>query len=182
MPERSVRWALAALLWLPAWPACAGDLWDQLGPARIGATRAEIARQVSIVCGAGEPERVCNPGAGSAEIFAGVPVKRVDLYFGQERLVRVTVSLSDQHYQALLSFLSTQFGASDDRSFLARGGMAAVEFEAGVHLWKHDGVSLVLEQFAGKIDRSALTYGSDAAMADLVRAKTSYPRGARRDL
>lgn len=177
-----MRWALPALLWLLAWPACADDLWDQLGPARIGATRTEIARQVSIRCGVGEQEGVCNPGAGGAGIFAGLPVTRVDLYFGQERLVRVRVSLSDRHYQALLSFLSTQFGASDDRSFLARGGMAAAEFEAGVHVWKHEGVSLVFEQFAGKIDRSGLTYGNDAAMAELVRAKTSYPRGARRDL
>ena len=56
------------------------------------------------------------------------------------------------------------------------------EFEAGVHLWAHDGMSLVLEQFAGKIDRSVLAYGTAAAMADLVRSKTSYPRGVRRDL
>ena len=90
--------------------------------------------------------------------------------------------MSEQHYAVLLAFLGTQFGASDDRTFRARGGMGAVEFEAGVHLWEHDGVSLVLEQFARKIDRSALTYGSAAAMADLVRSKTSYPRGARRDL
>jgi hypothetical protein len=73
-------------------------------------------------------------------------------------------------------------GASDDRSFRARGGMAAAEFEAGVHLWKQDGVSTVLEQFAGKIDRSVLTYGSADALADLVRSKTAYPRGAHRDL
>ncbi len=90
--------------------------------------------------------------------------------------------VSERYYSALLSFLGGQFGASDDRTFHARGGMAAAEFEAGVHLWTHDGVSLVLEQFAGKIDRSLLTYGSAPAMADLVRSKTSYPRGAHRDL
>jgi hypothetical protein len=60
--------------------------------------------------------------------------------------------------------------------------MAAAEFEAGVHLWAHNGISLVLEQFAGKIDRSLLTYGAAAPMADLMRSKTSYPRGAHRDL
>jgi hypothetical protein len=106
----------------------------------------------------------------------------MELRFTQEQLVRAAVTLSDRYYAALLSFLGTQFGASNDRTFRARGGMGAVEFEAGVHLWKHDGVSLVLEQFAGKIDRSALTYGNAAAMADLVRSQTSYPRGARRDL
>jgi len=43
-------------------------------------------------------------------------------------------------------------------------------------------VSVVLEQYAGKIDRGALSYGSESAMVELVRKVTSYPRGARRDL
>jgi hypothetical protein len=53
---------------------------------------------------------------------------------------------------------------------------------AGVYLWRIEAVRLVLEQFAGKIDRSSLVYGTDAALADLVREKTSYPPGTRRDL
>jgi hypothetical protein len=177
-----MRRLLALLLWLPAWPACAADLWDQLGPAKIGAARAEIAAPMT--CGpAGDGHgQVCTASPGTGVTFAGLPVRAVELRFAEERLVRVAVKLSEQHYRALLTFLGTQFGASDDRSFRARGGMAMAEFEAGVHLWEHAGVSLVLEQFAGKIDRSVLTYGSAAAMADLVRSKTSYPRGARRDL
>ncbi len=135
-----------------------------------------------MACSAVEREQVCVVSIGAGETFAGVPVKAVELRFTEELLVRAAVTLSERYYAALLSFLGTQFGASDDRSFRARGGMAAAEFEAGVHLWKQDGVSLVLEQFAGKIDRSVLTYGSADAMADLVRSKTSYPRGAHRDL
>jgi len=52
VPERHLRRLLVALLWLLAWPACAGDLWERLGPARIGAARAEIAGQVSMTCSA----------------------------------------------------------------------------------------------------------------------------------
>lgn len=180
VPEQRLRWLLAALVWLLAWPACAGDLWERLGPARIGATRTQFAGPMA--CSGVEQEQVCAVSVGAGETFAGVPVKAVELRFTQGLLVRAAVTLSERYYAALLSFLGTQLGASDDRSFRARGGMGAVEFEAGVHLWEHDGVSLVLEQFAGKIDRSALTYGSAAAMAGLVRSKTSYPRGARRDL
>jgi len=43
-------------------------------------------------------------------------------------------------------------------------------------------VVVVLEQYAGKIDRTRLSYGSESAMAGLVRKVTSYPRGVRRDL
>jgi len=43
-------------------------------------------------------------------------------------------------------------------------------------------VVVVLEQYAGKIDRTVLSYGSESAMAEVVRKVTSYPRGVRRDL
>jgi hypothetical protein len=133
-------------------------------------------------CSPSGTQQVCAIAAGESETFAGISVRSMELHFVQEQLVWVSVTLGERHYAALLSFLSARFGASDDRTFRARGGMAAAEFEAGVHLWHPHGVSLVLEQFAGKIDRSRLTYGSQQAMADLVRGKTSYPRGARRDL
>jgi hypothetical protein len=178
--ERSARGLLAALLWLLAGGACAADLWDRIGPTRIGATREELA--LPMACRAVEKEQVCALGTGAGETFAGASVRGVELQFVQEQLARVAVTFSERYYSALLSFLGVRLGASDDRTFHARGGMAAAEFEAGVHLWKHDGVSLVLEQFAGKIDRSMLTYGSAPAMAELVRSKTSYPRGAHRDL
>ena len=179
--ELHPRWALAILLGALAWPVWAEGLWERVGPGRIGATHAEIAEHLRLTCSANETGQVCSPAAGSADTFAGLPVRRVELRFAQDRLARVTVRLSDREYDALLDFLRMRFGESDDRSFRARGGMAS-EFEAGVHLWQAGGVSLVLEQFAGKIDSSALTYGNQAAMADLVRSKTSYPRGSRRDL
>jgi hypothetical protein len=170
---------LAALLWLLAGAACAADLWDRIGPTRIGATRAELA--MPMACTAVEKDQVCALGTGSEDTVAGVPVRAVELRFAQEQLTRMAVTFSERYYSRLLSFLGAHLGASDDHTFLARGGMAA-EFEAGVHLWKHGGVSLVLEQFAGRIDRSMLTYGNVPAMADVMRSKTSYPRGARRDL
>jgi len=180
--KRYVCALLAALAWTLPWPACAADLWDRLGPARIGATRAEIGSEIRMACRSADRDDVCVVSAGAGKILAGVPVSAVELRFSHDRLVWAAVTLSERYYTPLLAFLAAQFGASDDRSYRARGGMGAMEFEAGVHLWEHEGVSLVLEQFAGKVDRSALTYGNAAAMADLVRSKTAYPRGARRDL
>ena len=43
MRELHPRWALAVPLGVLAWPVCAEDLWERLGPDRLGATRAEIA-------------------------------------------------------------------------------------------------------------------------------------------
>jgi hypothetical protein len=173
---------LVAWVCLLPWPAGAGDLWDQLGPAKIGASRAEIAGEMAMTCSPAAGAQVCAASVQPGRTFAGLPVQAVDLSFAEERLVRVALRLNERYYRALLAFLGEQFGVSDNRTFRARGGMAMAEFEAGVHLWEHDGVSLVLEQFAGKIERSMLTYGTAAMMAELVRSKTSYPRGARRDL
>jgi hypothetical protein len=58
----------------------------------------------------------------------------------------------------------------------------AGEFEAGVKLWTQDAVRAVLEEYAGKIDRGALTFGDAAAMDALIRDKRSYAAGAARDL
>jgi hypothetical protein len=58
----------------------------------------------------------------------------------------------------------------------------AGDFEAGVQLWSSGDVALVLEQYAGKIDRAALTYGDAEAMAPLLARKRAYPPGAWRDL
>ena len=113
--------------------------------------------------------------------FAGLRVDTIELVFEGARLTKVIVMLSDQYYEALLRQLADRFGPGEDRSFRARAGMSG-ELMAGVYLWRIDAVRLVLEQFAGKIDRSSLVYGTDAALADLVREKTSYPPGTRRDL
>ena len=107
--------------------------------------------------------------------------RSVEAVFVDARLSKVTVSFSVAEYEALLSLLTDRFGAGEDRSYLARAGMAG-EFAAGVYLWRKAGVVVVLEQYAGKIDRTTLTYGSEPAMAKAVRKATSYPRGARRDL
>jgi len=171
--------ALAATLAL-ATVASAADIWDALGPARIGASKAEVTEQLPLSCDASGLAQRCTP-AGISGNFDGVAATAIELTFEDARLTKVSVTFSDQYYEALLRQLVARFGTGEDHSFRARAGMGG-EFIAGVYLWSLDGIRLVLEQFAGKIDRSALVYGTDEAMADLVREKTAYPPGARRDL
>jgi len=157
--------------------AAAQDAWDALGPAAIGASRAQLETRVALQCQAD----VCRPAAGAADRFAGVPIERIDLAFDAERLARVTVRFGTQHYERVLDAVRERFGEGADHSYLARAGMAG-EFAAGVFVWSGPGLALVLEQYAGKITRAQLVYGTPQALAALVRDKTATPRGARRDL
>ena len=172
---------VSTLVGLTADQACGADAWDVLGPARMGAAFDELSQQVALTCSGDAERRACAAGFQMPIVFAGVPVNRIEAGFDGARLVKVTVVLGEQQYQGLLYALTTRYGEGEDRSFVARAGMAG-EFLAGVYLWRKGGVSLVLEQYAGKIDRSALSYGSEQAMAELIRKTTAYPRGAHRDL
>ena len=153
------------------------DAWETLGPALIGSLRADVEVSVALQC----QVSVCAPAAGSVTRVAGVPVQHVELRFDEGRLAQVTIHLGEQHYVALLETLRQKLGEGADHSFQARAGMAG-EFVAGVFVWSVPGVTLVLEQYAGKITRSQLVYGTPQALADLVRAKTAVRPGTRGDL
>ncbi|HXV08576.1 MAG TPA: hypothetical protein VD791_11140 [Burkholderiales bacterium] len=157
--------------------AAAQDAWETLGPGAIGAGRAELETRLALHCQAD----TCRPAAGTADRFAGVPVERIDLAFDADRLARVTVRFDTQHYERVREAVRDRFGEGADHSYLARAGMAG-EFAAGVFVWSGPGLALVLEQYAGKITRSQLVYGTPRALAALVRDKSATPRGARRDL
>jgi len=157
------------------------DAWEVLGPTHIGRPLDEVSKEISLTCDGGTVRQVCATDAKAMVPFGRVPARKIQALFDDARLSKVTVIFSDLHYPTLLRFLTDRFGNGEDRSYVARAGMAG-EFSAGVYLWRQAGVSVVIEQYAGKIDRGALSYGSESAMAELVRKLTSYPRGARRDL
>jgi hypothetical protein len=167
-----------ALLLVGSRPAAGGeDAWATLGPAEIGALRSEIAQTLALDCRA----TVCVPAAGALPDMRGLPVRKLELEFAGERLARVRVELGEPHYAAMLQALRGEYGPGSDHSFQARAGMAG-EFSAGLTVWAGPRLAIVLEQYAGKIDRSRLTYGTPAAMDELVRTKSAIPPGARRDL
>lgn len=157
--------------------ASAQDAWDALGPRAIGASREQLEATLPLQCQA----QVCRPAGDAMQRFAGAPVEGIELAFGADRLARVTVRFGTQHYERVLGAVRQHFGEGADHSYQARAGMAG-EFAAGVFVWSRPELALVLEQYAGKITRSQLVYGTPQALAELVRDKTATPRGARRDL
>ena len=159
----------------------AADVWEALGPARIGAGFEQISQDAALKCDVQGGRTVCTASSSGPVLFSGVLVARVEALFRESALERVNVSLATTQYDALHRVLATHYGAGEDCSFLAIAGMAA-EFVAGVFVWRVGTTSVVLQQYAGKIDRAALSYGTGESMADLVRKARAYPRGARRDL
>jgi hypothetical protein len=157
------------------------DVWESLGPARIGAGFDEVSQIAALTCSGEAARRICTAPPPEPIVFAGVPAVRIEAVFEDSRLELVKVTFGVRQYANLFRVLTARYGEGEDRSFVAIAGMGG-DFVAGVYVWHTAASSLVLEQYAGKIDRSALTYGSGSSMASLIRKANSYPRGAHRDL
>lgn len=177
---RRIAVALLCGLCASAGTARAAGAFDWLGPQRIGARLDEIAPHVALACG-GAPARQACTAPAREEFFDAVPVQRIEAVFQDGQFVQGNVFLASARYPALLRTLQERYGPGEDRSFVAIAGMAAA-FPAGVFIWRAGGVSVVLEQYAGKIDRARLAYGTHASMAGLIGKIRAFPRGARRDL
>jgi hypothetical protein len=173
-------WTLGTWLAAASAVVCATDALDWLGPQRIGASFREISPHVALACGGGRVRQACT-ASSPGEVFDGVPVQRFEAMFQDAQFAQGRMIFATTHYAALLRALNARHGPGEDRSFVAIAGMAA-DFPAGVFIWRSGAVSLVLEQYAGKIDRSSLTYGTHASMAGLMQKARAYPRGARRNL
>jgi hypothetical protein len=179
---RSV-WVVLLVLAIPG-AVRAADGWELFGPARLGAGRAQLAAHIELQCTPG-PEAsgttACQPPPGALPTFAGVPVQWVELVFRDDRLEKVAGHLHESNFAALEAFIVERNGAGQDCSIRFRAGMGA-ELVNRILLWRTADQALVIEQLQGKIDRSAFAYGTAEAMAGIVRDKTAYPPGSRRDL
>jgi hypothetical protein len=179
---RTLRAVLVSvLLATTAVQARGADAWESLGPARIGAGFDEVSRSIALTCKKETARQTCAVSLRAPIAFAGVPATSIEASFDDGRLQRIRVSLAVGQYEELLRILTARYGEGEDHGFVAIAGMSG-DFTAGVFVWRTAALSLVLEQYAGKIDRCALTYGSESSMAGLVRKVNAYARGARRDL
>jgi len=181
---RAVVWVAAALV-ASAVAAEPADGWQVFGPDALGIGRDQVAVQMPLQCGSEDAEPdllVCQPAPGAMSTFAGVPVQKIELTFRGDRLEKVTGRLHESQFEALERFITARAGAGRDCSYLFRGGMGAAEFVNRILLWRAPDYALVIQQFQGKIDRSVFSYGTPAAMAEVVKEKTAYPPRSRRDL
>ena len=179
---RAVRAVMVSvLLASAAGQARAADAWESLGPAHIGASFDEVSRNTALDCKREAAPRVCTVSSPAPVAFAGVAATGIEATFDDFQLQQIRVSLGVGQYEQLLRVLTERSGEGEDHGFVAIAGMSG-DFAAGVFVWRTPALSLVLEQYAGKIDRSALTYGTESSMAGLLGKVNAYARGARRDL
>lgn len=165
-----------ALAWSAAAPA--QERWEELGPRRVGTPAEQLEALQGARCTGDGPQRTCLLAGG---VFLGVPVRGVEALLRDGSLAQVVVRFDSTHYAALLEALRARLGEPEDRSYRARAGMAG-EFEAGVGLWEQGTAGVILEEYAGKIDRGALTFGDAQAMRAALARERAFPPGARRDL
>jgi hypothetical protein len=170
-----------ALLASTTGQARAADAWESLGPAHVGESFDEISLTTAFTCKRAAIPWACAVSSQAPIAFSGLAASNIEATFGDYRLQRIRVSLGVGQYEELLRVLTARYGEGEDHGFIAIAGMSG-DFAAGVFVWRTGDLSLVLEQYAGKIDRSALTYGTESSMAGLVRKVKAYARGARRDL
>lgn len=166
----------AAYVW--SGTSAAQERWDELGLARIGASADQLEGLASARCEGGGAERACTVAGG---VLLGVPVLGVEALLRDGKLARVAVRFDSTHYPSLLAALSARLGEPEDRSYRARAGMAG-DFEVGVRLWEQAGRAAILEEYAGKIDRGALTFGDAQSMREALARQRAAARGAWRDL
>ena len=144
---------------------------------RIGASRVALASVLPADCA-----DVCLLPSPAGEALPGIPASRAELRFADGVLQRVDIVFDEARYATAIAALQARFGPGEDRHYRARAGMGAAELVAGVMLWRGADLVIVAEQFAGKINRSRLRYGTPRAMHETLEEITARPVGARRDL
>jgi hypothetical protein len=152
-------------------------------PLLPGASRAGLEARMQFDCAAQSRDQRCRVPAPPA-LPGGVAPKALEVLFRDRALAQVQGVFDERHHAGVLARLRAALGTPEDRSFRTRAGMAGV-FEAGVHVWTLESAAgnwfVVLEQYAGKIDRSALTWGDEPAMHSLLERVRRSGRGEARE-
>jgi hypothetical protein len=155
--------------------------FDPLVP---GAARVGLEARMQFDCATQSRDQRCRVPAPPA-LPDGVAPKALEVLFRDQALAQVQGLFDEKHHAGMLARLRAALGPPEDRSFRTRAGMAGA-FEAGVHVWSLESATgnwfVVLEQYAGKIDRSALTWGDEPAMRSLLERVRRPGRGEARDL
>jgi hypothetical protein len=182
MTRRAVVVLLTLLATTPG--AWAGELFDGLGPALVGAELTEVLEGAELACkqdAADAAIRRCQPLPGALDTLAGAKLTGAEALFVDERLAQVTVYFSERDFPRVQEYASRALGESQDWTVTIKGGMNA-GFKDQIRIWEQDQLAAILQQFDRKIDRASLTYGTPAAMADTLKRIKSTPPGGVRDL
>jgi hypothetical protein len=181
--KRRLVIVVLALLGVPP-GAQAGELFDGLGPALIGADLTEVLEGAELACkqdAADTSIRRCQPLPGALDTLAGAKLTGAEALFVDDRLAQVTVYFSERDFPRVQEYASRALGEGQDWTVTIKGGMNA-GFKDQIRIWEQDKLAAIVQQFDRKIDRASLTYGTPAAMAETLKRIKATPAGGVRDL
>ncbi len=131
-------------------------------------------------CVATEALTVCRSEGKPLE-HLGFPVLGMTLEYRGELLNRKTVLFDEARFAEIESRMTAQFGAPEIHDEQLRSGMAGAILNR-VRVWRRDREVVMLEQFSGKITRSALRYLSVDDYRELMHARDAVRVRGTRDL
>jgi hypothetical protein len=146
-----------------------------------GTASSGVAGLDAFKCETGPRVTLCRLEPGAARTFAGVAIDGATLEFRDGRVAVATVDFGESGFEAVTGRLAAAFGPGEDHGERLRGGMGGT-FTNAVTAWRRDGAIWLAEQFAGRIDRSAVSRMDSAAFDALQAARAARRVNGARDL
>jgi hypothetical protein len=177
-------WIVAVVLVCGVPPACAGDVFEGLGPELIGSELTVVLEGAELACRqdtADSSLRRCQPLPGALETLGGARITSAEALFVNDRLAMVSIYFSDREFAKVRAYAVQKLGDGQDWTVTLRGGMN-LGFKDQIVIWEKEDLHALLQQFDRKIDRSSLIYGSPRAMAETLKRIKATPAGGVRDL
>lgn len=168
------QWHCAGFLLLLTGVASGAQGIDALGSRLSG-----LDRGLYTCTGTGASTQ-CHANGKSLE-YLGLPVLGVTLEYRSELLNRTTVLFDEARFAQIAGSLTARFGVPQIHDEQLRSGMAGA-FVNRVRVWCRDGTVAMLEQYSGKITRSALRYLTRDDYRELMRARDAVRIRGTRDL
>jgi len=146
-----------------------------------GTARPEVADLEAFSCETEPRVSRCRLKPGLGRTFAGVPVDAAILDIREGKVTVAAVFFDESSFDDVAARLSNDFGPGEDHSEALRGGMGGT-FTNQVKAWRRDGAVWFAEQYAGRINRSAVSRLRPAEFDAIMAARAAQRVNGTRDL
>jgi hypothetical protein len=146
-----------------------------------GTARPEVAGLDAFTCETEPRASRCRLKPGLARTFAAVPVEGAILDVREGKVAVAAVFFDESRFEDVVVRLANDFGPGEDHSEALRAGMGGT-FTNVVKAWRRDGSVWFAEQYAGRINRSAVSRLRPAEFDAIMAARAAQRVNGARDL
>ena len=150
----------------------------------LGSGLALIANNPKFVCHAVTTpiaDRVCSLRKDETETLAGISVDSLFYFYDQSVLTSISISLDEKHFQPVVDAFTGKYGPSA-LTRQAIKNLKGVAFENQIHAWHSQGESILIERYAGRLDRSSVRISEDGAAVRIKQRRTELAKNPHLDL